>query len=327
MIIEAAQAVDCRMPPRPDAVDAVLIDGVENHDQFVRLQTCIEGVWGVPVVGALERHEGLRQQIACLAPGRPVRAEIIDGLAARMTPYLQLDALLKLAHRSSLPQPAATGREEAIVVDRPPTIAVAYDDAFGGYFADVLERLEHLGARVTDFSPLHDEALPEGADVVLVGCGRPEEYGDRLAENHCLLTALRTFARRGGAMYAEGGGTAYLSRTLTLEDGRTVPMADALPLAARVNAEPQSPTPIEFAFEQECWLAPAGMECRAYRGGRYHFHPADEISPLNRILDHDLFVADNVVGGRLQWNFLAHRETMERLLRRKDVSPAYASVG
>jgi cobyrinic acid a,c-diamide synthase len=317
IVLEAAQAVDCRLPSRPDAVDGVLLDGVRDYEQFVRMQTCIEGVWGVPVVGALEQDEGLRQRIACLPAGRLVPADVVDAITARMCEYLQLDALMKIAHRPTLPQPTSLAGE-SIFVEHPPTIAVAYDDAFCGYFSDTLERLEGYGARVVDFSPLLDETLPEAADVVLIGCGRPEEFAERLSENVCMLSALRDYARRGGSIYAEGGGTAYLSRSLTVEDGRSFRMVDALPLAARHRREPLPPEPVEFTFERECRLAPVGTVCRAYRGGRYDLTPLEALTPLGSEIAADLFAVDNVVAGRLQLNFAAHDALMRRLLERRD---------
>lgn len=326
IVLDAAQAADCRIPPRPDAVDGVVLDGVNDAEQFVRMQTCIEGVWGVPVVAALQRDEGLRQRLVSLLPGAPVPAEVIQALVSHMIDYVQWNTLAQIAERPTLPQPTVAINDNFEVM-RPPTIAVAYDDAFRGYFADAMDRYEKLGARVCDFSPLKDETLPEGTEVVLIGCGRPEVYAEQLSENHCLMAALRTFARRGGYIYSEGGGTAYLSRTLTLEDGRSVPMVDALPLAAQVLREPQAPDPVEFTTRADCLFAPAGTTLRAYRGGRYQFTPLDHHTARSELAD-DWYRHGNTVGGRLQLHFAAHPVLLRGLFTRPTQQrEGYAGVG
>lgn len=326
IVLDAAEAADCRIPPRPDAVDGVIIDGVADAEQFVRMQTCIEGVWGVPVVAALERDEGLRQRLVSLLPGTPVPNEVIESLVAHMRDYVQWNALAQIAERPALPQPSAAA-SEGFDVTRSPTIAVAYDEAFRGYFADAIERYEKLGARVCDFSPLRDETLPEGTDVVLIGCGRPEAYAEQLAENHCLTAALRAFARRGGYLYSEGGGTAYLSRTLTLDDGRAVPMVDALPLAAQVLDEPQAAEPVEFTTRRDCLFAPAGTTLRAYRGGRYQFTPLEGHTAGYELAD-DWYRHGNAVGGRLQIHFTAQPVLLRGLFTRPPSQrEGYAGVG
>lgn len=325
MILDASLAADCRLPSRPDAVDGVILDGVLDVEQFARMQICVEGAWGVPVVAALQRDEGLRQQIVCLPPGRIVSHELVDALVRRMDDYLQLDALEAIAHRPTLPQPSSSGAWLPPKLGARSTVAVAFDDAFCGYFGDVLERLEQLGVRVVDFSPLADESLPEGVDAVLVGCGRPEEHADRLASNHCMRSALRNFARRGGVIYSEGGGSAYLSRTLVLDDGRTVPMVDALPLTAHAAAEREPWSPVEFTLAGRSPLGPPGLPVRGYRGGRYRFDPVESCPAPAAELPHDLFAAGNVVGGRVQLHFLAQPQLLSNLFDRRE--DFYAVVG
>ena len=164
--------------------------------------------------------------------------------------------------------------------------------------------------------------------MVLIGCGRPEAHAEQLAANHCMLSALRDFARRGGYIYSEGGGTAYLSRTLTLEDGRDYPLVDALPLAATLRDEPEHPCPVEFTARRDCLFAPAGTTLRAYRGGRYQFVPQEPSVAIDQELAEDWYRHGNTVGGRLQLHFAAQPVLLRGLFARPSTGRAgYVNVG
>jgi cobyrinic acid a,c-diamide synthase len=155
-------------------------------------------------------------------------------------------------------------------------VAYAHDDAFGGYFPDTLETLEALGAVLMEFSPLADEDLPAGADLVIIGCGYPDEYAEELAANACLIGALRARVCQGTRVYAEGGGAAYLARQIVLGDGRAVAGAGILPFDAVRLDQPGPPYPVEHRLARNSWLGPAGSVVRGYHSARWQFSPAPE---------------------------------------------------
>jgi cobyrinic acid a,c-diamide synthase len=326
-ILDGAAAADGCFSGRPDAVDAVLIDGVESADQFARLQTSLEGAWGVPVVGGLSADSELRRRIARLAPGAVVPPELCSALVDGFEPMFDSRQFEAVVARTTLPKVAATAAP-FVATGRAPVIAVAYDDAFCGYFADTLESLERWGAKVVDFSPLGDEGLPEGVDVVLVGCGRPDRHAEALAANHCLKASLRDFARHGGRIYAEGGGLAYLGRWLTAGDGRAYPMVDLFPLASHRASPPQPPQAVEFSACAENWLAPVERKFRAYRSRAWVFDALDHVERLCGE-DDDLLRAGEAIGGRLQLHLAAQPALLARLLEPaapRAVQPAAVGV-
>src|SRR5262249_52953928 len=147
----------------------------------------------------------------------------LDALADSFLRFVDLSAIHALAESRPFPETP----ESLPVMGRGRRFRVAYaqDEAFGRYFPDTLETLEALGAELVEFSPLTDEALPERVDLVMIGCGYPDRHVEALAENHCLISALRSHVCRGQRIYSEGGGTAYLSRSILLPDGRRVPGA------------------------------------------------------------------------------------------------------
>lgn len=102
----------------------------------------------------------------------------------------------------------------------PVRIAVARDEAFCFYYKDNLELLESLGCELIEFSPLHDEKIPENVKGILLGGGYPELYGKQLSENQSMLTSIRkALTQEKIPCLAECGGFMYLHEEMEDADG------------------------------------------------------------------------------------------------------------
>jgi cobyrinic acid a,c-diamide synthase len=193
-------------------------------------------------------------------------------------------------------------------IERPQIrIAMAYDEAFNCYFPDSIDALEMLGAKVIDFSPLKDEALPEDVDVVYFGCGHPEQFAERLVANQCMMQALRGYVRCGGRLYAEGGGFAYLCQSIHMEAGQSTPMVGVFPATAHWNPGPTGPRPVEVTMTRGTWLGTPGTTLRGYRNERWQITPqGTQLAVLGEEgHEHDLLTAYQALGSRLHLNFAA----------------------
>ena len=133
--------------------------------------------------------------------------------------------------------------------------------------------LELRGATLCDFSPLGDERLPEGTDIVYFGCGHPERFAQALSENQCLASALRQHVCNGQRLYAEGGGLAYLCEQIELADGRRFAMAGVLPAVARENRQPHAPAPHALELRHPNWLGSVGTRLRGYLNDQWTIVP------------------------------------------------------
>ncbi|HWA98163.1 MAG TPA: hypothetical protein VG713_06705, partial [Pirellulales bacterium] len=186
-VLDLSAVQNCRLPPKP-RVDALLLDRVRDEDGFYSLQTVVESLWRVPVVGGLEDLADLRAEIDSLPLGSRVGTELCDHLGASLARFTNLDRIAELGRKHELPDFCARPLDHACRSIRPSatTVAMAYDDAFHSHFPDTLDLLEMLGAHVVDFSPLHDESLPLGVDLVYLGCGRPDLYAEQLSNNACM---------------------------------------------------------------------------------------------------------------------------------------------
>lgn len=261
------------LPHLPVGVDAVLLDGLEDPRDYDAYRKQVTLMTRKPVLGAVEALPEVRAALRETPRDQPLAEDLFRKLGASFLRFADLAAIQTLAQSRPFPSVAA----EPEPVCTPPLcrrfrVAYAQDEAFGSYFPDTLEALEALGAELVEFSPIRDESLPEAADLVMIGCGFPDRYADALAENLSLIAALRSHVCRGHRIYSEGGGTAYLGRSLILGD-RQVLGAGILPFDAELAAIPRTPTPVTRMMTKDSWLGPRGTTVRGYKSGRWRLLP------------------------------------------------------
>jgi cobyrinic acid a,c-diamide synthase len=195
---------------------------------------------GVPVLGALRRHDALAtpSRHLGLVPVAERSAEAVAtvrALGAVVAGSVDLEAVLALA-RSAGPLSGPVWNPVDEVEPEPtgprPVIAVAGGAAFTFSYAETAELLSAAGAEVVTVDPLNDEALPEGTSGLVIGGGFPEVHADRLAANQPLRTAVAALAASGAAIAAECAGLLYLARFL---DGK--PMCGVLPTDAGMTRQ------------------------------------------------------------------------------------------
>lgn len=219
---------------RPGAVQALVLNRC-RPDRYPAMKELLEREVGLPVLGYLpplpqytleSRHLGLvtAAEVADLG-------DKLEGLTQAVAATVEVDALLALAATAppveALPPPEK-GRGER---EKPPaavSIAIAKDKAFCFYYAENLELLESLGARLLPFSPLTDTALPAGAQGLLLGGGYPELVAGELAQNAAMRESIRRAVEAGMPTIAECGGFLYLQQSLEGVDGKIYPMVGAL---------------------------------------------------------------------------------------------------
>jgi cobyrinic acid a,c-diamide synthase len=325
---------DCHLSTRRPTADALILDGISNPSDFYRLQTMIESLWGLPVLGALEDLPDVREAIGQLTPCEKPPRDLCSCLGDNLLQYVRPAALLELAQRCKLP-----GFERAEGIAAPEfgelascsehlrglagagrtrlTVAVAYDEIFRGYFPDTLDALEQLGATVRDFSPLHDESLPADCDLVYIGCGKPQARAAELSGNHCLHAALREHVCSGRRIYAEGGGLAFLCQHLVMPDGHRAPMAGVLPAAAHLSRKHQAPRPIELTLGGNRWLGQQGQRLRGYLNENWRLEPSGSLSSCAAEPEncYDLVERHQAIGSRVHFDLAAQPSLLESFLQ------------
>lgn len=257
------------LPEISERVDAVLLDGLEDPNEFEAYRSLVTLMTRKPVVGAVEALPEVRAALRQAPRGRALDDELFRKLGASFLRFADLGVIRALAQSRPFPAPVTPPQPLGYHRFR---VAYAQDEAFGSYFPDTLETLEALGAELVEFSPLRDEALPESVELVMIGCGFPDRHAEALAENLSLIAALRQHVCRGQRIYSEGGGTAYLGRSMIL-GGRHVLGAGILPFDAELLPDPTAPMPVTRTLTRDSWLGQRGTTVRGYRSGRWRLLP------------------------------------------------------
>jgi cobyrinic acid a,c-diamide synthase len=185
---------------------------------------------GLPILGTLprqaeiampERHLGLVQ-----AGETAALDEKLDAMAQLASEHIDLDAIVRVAAGTALPQ-----RSRRSYPMRPPgqRIALAQDATFSFVYPHLIEDWRSAGAELVAFSPLADEAPDPTADVVWLPGGYPELHAGRIAGARRFLDGLRAFAR-GRPVHGECGGYMVLGEALIDQDGTAHAMAGLLGL-------------------------------------------------------------------------------------------------
>ena len=209
---------------RPDVrMHGVLANhvGSERHAQMLRESLPSDLRWLGHLapsdrIALPERHLGLHQ------------AGEIDRLDERIASTAQALAETALAE---LPAPVFFEPQRAPALPRlldGMHIAIARDAAFSFIYAANVSLLQTLGARVTFFSPLANEAVPSGADALFLPGGYPELHAATLAAGTATAGAIRAHAASGKPIVAECGGMLYLLESLTDVEGVRTPMLGVL---------------------------------------------------------------------------------------------------
>ena len=214
---------------RPDVRIAALIlnrVSTERHERLLREALVPMGIAVAGVVPPLdvlklpERHLGLVQAVEHAA------LEAFVATAATVArDRIDLDLLAELGGRAALKANAVSGL--------PPLgqrVAVAKDTAFAFAYSHVLKGWRDMGAQVSVFSPLNDEAPQVDADFVYLPGGYPELHAARLAANAVFRAGMIAARDRGAAIYGECGGFMVLGESLTDADGKAHAMLGLVPV-------------------------------------------------------------------------------------------------
>ena len=217
-----------------------------------------------PEVMVESRHLGL------VTPGEiEDLGQKLDALAALLERTVDMEGLLALAGSA----PALEAPPAPPIPPLPRTrIAVARDQAFCFLYRDNLDLLADYGAELIFFSPLHDDALPAGAQGLILPGGYPELYARALSENESMRRSVAEAIQGGLPCLAECGGFLYLHRELEDMEGRSWPMVGVLNARAYRTPRLGRFGYITLTAKADTAFLPAG---ETVRGHEFHYFESE----------------------------------------------------
>lgn len=260
-------------------VAGVLFNRVSSEGHYMLLKEAVEQETDVVAVGYLRPDQAVTisdRHLGLVTAMEQATGELYGRLAQAAEETIDLNRIEALAG-SCRELPAAVPKPVMRTHGRTVRIGVAQDLAFCFYYPENLELLEAEGAELVKFSPMHDQVLPD-VDMLYLGGGYPELYGERLAGNVAMRTAIRQFAGRGRAIYAECGGMMYLTQAIRDFGGTSHEMVGLFPAEAVM----QKPGLIlgyrTLVLSQGCILGAAGT---TVRGHEFHYSTLVSKGTLN----------------------------------------------
>ena len=293
--------------------------GSDTHETMVT--EAVEKT-GIPVFGAVHREENLKmpeRHLGLLPVKENEERQVVDRIGKAVASQVKLEEILRLAREAVPLEPMAGKRGRT--AGKTVRIAVARDEAFSFYYPESLRVLEDFGGEILEFSPLHDDALPE-ADGLILGGGFPEMFGEALQGNESMRQSVKAAADKGMPIYGECGGFMYLMEGLRDFSGREYAMAGVLPGTAKMNERLQMVGYVTAELREDTIL---GRRGRTFRGHEFHFSSecgdgggcsrAFTFTRLRNGATYPAgFVKGNVVGSYLHLHFAGCPEAAEHFV-------------
>lgn len=231
---------------------------------YPRLKETVEAQCGVKVYGCLppcpeaaleSRHLGLvtAQEVSNLQ-------EKVTALGILCQQHMDLEGLISLAETA----PVLSKTAPVPVVEGGLKLAVAKDKAFCFYYQQNLRLLEQAGFTLVPFSPMADEALPEGCAGLYLGGGYPELYAKTLSENSAMRQSIAEAIGAGLPTIAECGGFLYLHETLEDDQGQVHPMVGVIPEKAFATTKLSRFGYVTLTAQKDGLLGKAGTQIPAH---------------------------------------------------------------
>lgn len=200
-------------------IKGVILNRLGGSRHESKLRNVIEHYTNVAVIGAIHNDErfDIDERHLGLVPGHedPFCTQKIQLLANAINDQVNLNAVLSIANQvKQLPEPESppvkTGSSSPI---KDIKLGLIRCSAFGFYYPDDLQALQHAGAELIEIDPCQQTELPD-IDALFIGGGFPETHMAELEANNHLRTALKSAIDNGMPCYAECGGLMYLARSI-----------------------------------------------------------------------------------------------------------------
>lgn len=201
-------------------IKGIILNKIASAKHLYLIKEAFENKIKIPIIGIiyknqdfalLERHLGLIPTVELNNKGK---SNLLKSVKA-ISNFLDSDKLISLI----VPVKNNPKNNEKYLpnknLQKKIKIAVALDSSFNFYYQENLDALQHNGAELLFFSPLHDTHIPTDIHGILIGGGFPEIMSKDLNKNQMMMNSMKKIAETEIPIYAECGGLMYLCKSIT----------------------------------------------------------------------------------------------------------------
>ncbi len=239
-----------------------------NQRQVDKLSRAVEDE-GLEFVGFIPRSDDVEElmqyrHLGLVHAQEMDRARIISVIN-EVSKYIDVNKLVSIAKES---EPIAFEQDNVDsdnTYSRSIKIGVVLGRAFTFYYPETIEKAQEIGY-VKFLDPEIDQEIGN-LDLVIIGGGFPEIYGQYLEKNRAFRSDLRRFIDRGGYVYAECGGLMYLTSSIVYnnEEYEMVGAIDAVTIMHR------KPVWYGYATAKIIRNSPIGDSGTILKGHEFHY--------------------------------------------------------
>ncbi|WP_419174773.1 cobyrinate a,c-diamide synthase [Desulfosediminicola sp.] len=249
----------------------------------------------------------------------------MEKLIQTVEESIDLDKLLELSLKKNPITPDLRADDSQVQQNTKPRLAVARDEAFCFYYPENIRIFEECGFEIVNFSPLHDNALPDDIAGIYLGGGYPELYAQQLSANISMRNIIRKWADDGKFIYGECGGFMYMTDDIVDHDGRLHEMAGIFPVSVAMKKRLSRLGYRSPELVTDCLLGDGGEQ---FFGHEFHYsdivNRADELEFLYTLADgrKEGCKRAQAYGSYIHLHFARNVKSIKKLLEELEVNRA-----
>ncbi|MDR3223710.1 MAG: Ni-sirohydrochlorin a,c-diamide synthase [Methanobrevibacter sp.] len=255
-------------------IEGVILNKVKGKKHYLKTKESVETLTNTKVIGGIPRDDkiAIEQRHLGLVPAleKEKIAKSIETWGKIVEEYIDLDSLIDIM--KAFKTPKDTGKLWEVGNKKPVKIGLAKDDAFNFYYQDNIDALKENNAKIIQFSPLHDEILPD-VDGLYVGGGYPEVFRKELEKNSSIRESILKFHNNGNYIYGECGGLIYLSKSID-----KYRMCDIIPFSSTMTSKVQGLSYIICKSKRDNILT---EKDEVFKGHEFHYTKLNDVSSGN----------------------------------------------
>ncbi|GGI77477.1 cobyrinic acid a,c-diamide synthase [Vulcanisaeta souniana JCM 11219] len=189
-----------------------------NQRQLDKLRTAVENE-GLEFLGYVPKRDDVEEVMQYrhlgLMHAGEVNTQQLMNVFRDASDFIDVNKVIKIAREYSEPievRDYASPNESKEVTTKL-RVGILGGRVFTFYYPETIERISNFTRDLKFIDPERDQELGE-LDLLLIGGGFPEVYGEDLERNRSLRYEVRRFIDSGGYLYAECGGLMYLTNSI-----------------------------------------------------------------------------------------------------------------